>query len=318
VRQLRDRGEITSGQAAQAAGRPVADDLCVEAGSGWLADTASLTALLPAVIRLRDSLAAPEVVHVGAAGGLGTPEAVAAAFFLGADFVLTGSVNQCTVQAATSAAVKDMLQRLTVDDLDFAPCAQSFELGMTAQVMKRGVFFPARAALLRELWHQHEAFAGISPQIRAQVEGKLLQRPFAEACADVIARLRQAAPDEAARAASDPKRQMALVFRSYLDDCLRYAREGDQARRVDYLVYCGPAMGAFNSWAEGTDLEPWQARHADVVANRLMTSASLLLAERCARLAAPAQPAPASPADPAEVLPTAIVPAAPMPAGYVA
>jgi trans-AT polyketide synthase, acyltransferase and oxidoreductase domains len=61
VRQLLDRGEITSGQAAQAAGRPAADDLCVEAGSGWLADTASLTALLSAVVRLRDSLTAPEV-----------------------------------------------------------------------------------------------------------------------------------------------------------------------------------------------------------------------------------------------------------------
>ena len=51
------------------------------------------------------------VQRLGAAGGLGVPEAVAAAFVLGADFVLTGSINQCTAECGTSERVKDMLQQ---------------------------------------------------------------------------------------------------------------------------------------------------------------------------------------------------------------
>ena len=42
-----------------------------------------------------------KAIRVGAAGGIGTPEAAAAAFVLGADFILTGSINQCTVEAGT-------------------------------------------------------------------------------------------------------------------------------------------------------------------------------------------------------------------------
>jgi trans-AT polyketide synthase, acyltransferase and oxidoreductase domains len=40
---------------------------------------------------------------IGLAGGMGTPFAVAAAFVMGADYVLTGSVNQACVEAGTSA-----------------------------------------------------------------------------------------------------------------------------------------------------------------------------------------------------------------------
>ncbi|MDO0929451.1 hypothetical protein QQY24_30075 [Streptomyces sp. TG1A-8] len=54
-------------------------------------------------------------------GGIGTPEAAGAVFLLGADFVPTGSVNQCSVEAATSAEVKDILQEAHEYDVDSAP-----------------------------------------------------------------------------------------------------------------------------------------------------------------------------------------------------
>ncbi len=66
---------------------------------------------------------------MGAAGGIGTPEAAAAMFVMGADFILTGSINQCTVEAATSDAVKDLLQGMNVHDTDYAPSGELFELG---------------------------------------------------------------------------------------------------------------------------------------------------------------------------------------------
>ena len=52
---------------------------------------------------------------------------------------------------------------------------------------------------------------------------------------------------------------------------------------MDYLVYCGSAMGAFNEWVAGTGLEPWAARHVDTVAERLMESTAELLREKLRR-----------------------------------
>lgn len=55
-------------------------------------------------------------IRIGAAGGIGTPEAAASAFILGADFIMMGSINQCTVEAGTSDLVKDLLQDMNIQD----------------------------------------------------------------------------------------------------------------------------------------------------------------------------------------------------------
>ncbi len=111
VKRLLKEGHVTQAQADIARRVPMADDICAEADSAGHTDGAIPTVLLPSMLRLRDSVCQEHnfarKVRVGAAGGIGTPEAAAAAFILGADFVLTGSINQCTVEAATSDQVKD-------------------------------------------------------------------------------------------------------------------------------------------------------------------------------------------------------------------
>jgi trans-AT polyketide synthase/acyltransferase/oxidoreductase domain-containing protein len=111
----------------------LADDLCVEADSGGHTDMGVTAVLIPTILRLRDRLQQQYLytrrVRVGAAGGIGTPEAAACAFLLGADFVLTGSINQCTVEAGMSDVVKDMLQDINVQDTDYAPAGDMFEIG---------------------------------------------------------------------------------------------------------------------------------------------------------------------------------------------
>lgn len=76
-------------------------------------------------------------IHIGLAGGIGTPQAAVAAFMMGADFILTGSINQCTVEAGTSDCVKNLLQEINVQDTDYAPAGDMFELGAKAQVLKK-------------------------------------------------------------------------------------------------------------------------------------------------------------------------------------
>ncbi|WP_031040672.1 ACP S-malonyltransferase [Streptomyces sp. NRRL F-5650] len=278
---LVEQGHLTHADVQRHGGRPVADDLCVE-GTGWRAQAEGLATLLPTVLRLRDELATDgHRVHVGAAGGLGTPEAVAAAFLLGAEFVLTGSVNQCTVQAATSEAVKDMLQNIEPHEVEAAPWVEEFELGRHVHSLKRGVFLPARAAKLHDLWRRHGSFEEIDAATRTQLEEKYLRTTFEAAWARVAPEAGTAgAPDREAGG----RRRLALVFRDYLDGCLAAAAEGDPRRRVEYAVHCGPALGAFNSYVAGTDLEDWRGRDVDLIADRLMAAAAQELRERCARL----------------------------------
>jgi trans-AT polyketide synthase/acyltransferase/oxidoreductase domain-containing protein len=269
-------GHITAQEAALSPRLPVASDLCVEADSGGHTDMGVMSVLLPAIIRLRDSIqeqrAYQDRVRVGAAGGIGSPEASASAFLLGADFILTGSINQCSVEAGTSDAVKDMLQGIGVRDTAYAPAGDMFEMGSKIQVMKKGVFFPARASKLYDLWRTHGAIEQIDAATRSEIQDKYYRRSFEEAYRETKNFYMAEFPAEIERAERNPKARMALIFRWYFVHTMRLALEGTRDRHVDYQVHTGPAIGAFNQWVAGTPLEDWRKRHVDTIADHLMQS----------------------------------------------
>jgi len=260
---------------------PMADDLCAEADSGGHSDAAVAYALMPAIIKLRDEMMEKHgyrrKVRVGAAGGIGTHDAAAASFIMGADFILTGSINQCTVEAATSDAVKDLLQQMNVQDTEYAPAGDMFELGAKVQVLKKGVFFPARANKLYDLYRQHNSIDEIEEKTRKQVQEKYLRRSFEDIYEDVKAFY---PPHEIERAERNPKHKMALIFKWYLGHSTYCALSGDPTNQVNYQIQCGPALGAFNQWVKGTSLEDWRNRHVDEVAEKLMRETAELLNRR--------------------------------------
>ena len=98
LQELVASGDITETQARLAREIPVAQDLTAEADSGGHTDNRPALGLLPTMIALRDRIQReygyPEPLRVGAAGGIATPHAAAAAFSMGAAYVLLGSVNQ--------------------------------------------------------------------------------------------------------------------------------------------------------------------------------------------------------------------------------
>jgi trans-AT polyketide synthase, acyltransferase and oxidoreductase domains len=64
------------------------------------------------------------------------------------------------------------------------------------------------------------------------------------------------------------------VFRSYLGRSSIWAISGEPSRKIDYQIWCGPAMGAFNQWAKGSFLEvPQNRRTVDVAMNLLFGAA---------------------------------------------
>lgn len=273
VQNLLQTGKITTQEAELAALIPMADDICVEADSGGHTDGGSLSTLLPVMLKLRteckQELGYSHNVRVGAAGGIGTPEAAAAAFMLGADFILTGSINQCCVESGNSDIAKDLLQAMNVQDTDYAPAGDMFEIvGAKVQVLKKGVFFPARANKLYELYRMHRSLDEIDANTKERIQNTYFHRTFDQVYQDVKDFY---PPFEIEKAERNPKHKMALVFRWYFGRSTRLAMEGNPDHQVDYQIHTGPALGAFNQWVKNTKLEKWQNRHVDEIAEKLMT-----------------------------------------------
>ncbi len=69
---------------------------------------------------------------------------------------------------------------------------------------------------------------------------------------------------------------MALIFRWYLGLSSRWSNTGEQGREMDYQVWAGPALGAFNAWAKDSYLDDYQQRNAVDLAKHLMHGAAYL------------------------------------------
>ncbi|MET9974379.1 PfaD family polyunsaturated fatty acid/polyketide biosynthesis protein [Streptomyces microflavus] len=287
---LVDAGRIRPEEAALADRVPLADDLVAEADSGGHTDQRQLVILLPEIIRQRDRAArdipAAARIRVGAAGGIGVPEAAAAAFVLGADFVLTGSINQCTVECGTSERVKDMLQEAEAHDMAIVPAGDMLETGARAQVLRRGLFYPARANKLYELYRRHDSLEELDRRTADQLQRRYFRRSFEDVWEETRAYYRRANPQALALAESDPKHKMLLVFKAYFVQSIRLAMSGSEEHQVDYQINCGPALGAFNSFVRGTERESWRNRHVDDIGEMIMRGAADILADRFGAMAA--------------------------------
>jgi len=281
IAELLAQGKITRQEAALAARIPMADDLTVEADSGGHTDNRPLVALLPALIALRDRLVEEhryaEWPRVGAAGGISTPASAAAAFAMGAAYVVTGSVNQACVESGSSDAVRAMLAEAESADVAMAPAADMFELGVKVQVLKRGTLFPMRALKLYEVYKSCASLDAIPPAERANLERNFFRAGFEEVWGETKAFFARRDPAQVERAERDPKHKMALVFRSYLGLSSRWANSGEPTRKLDYQVWCGPSMGAFNEWARGSFLEKPEARSVVTVARNILFGAAFTL-----------------------------------------
>ncbi|MFO0659228.1 MAG: PfaD family polyunsaturated fatty acid/polyketide biosynthesis protein [Polyangiaceae bacterium] len=280
LRALESQGLLTREEVELAQRVPVAEDISVEADSGGHTDNQALTALFPSILGLRDELVAKHgftrPIRIGAGGGLGTPSAVAAAFGLGAAYVLTGSVNQASIEAGISEAAKQMLAQADVPDVTMAPAADMFELGVKVQVLKRGTMFASRASRLYDAYVAYPSLDAIPPELRSRLEREVLHATFDEIWADTAQFWGRRDPGELTKAESDPKHKMALVFRWYLGKASKWAIDGEPTRRTDYQIWCGPAMGAFNRWTAGSFLAEPSKRDVVQIARNLLEGAAVI------------------------------------------
>lgn len=192
---------------------------------------------------------------------------------MGADFILTGSINQCTVESGASAEVKDVLEQVNVYDMAYVPSVELFELGGKAQVVKKGLFFSARANKLYELYRNCASIGQLEAKTRSQLEDKYFGRTMTSILEECK---REMAPEELASVNVDPKQQLAAVFKWYIENGRKTATSGETANKVNYSIMCGPAAGAFNQWVKGTPLEAWRNRKVGDIAAKLMDEAATI------------------------------------------
>ncbi|QFS50119.1 PfaD family polyunsaturated fatty acid/polyketide biosynthesis protein [Nostoc sphaeroides] len=280
LKQLVEQQLITELQATLAEKVPMADDITVEADSGGHTDNRPLVCLLPSILALRDEMQRQyrydRQVRIGAAGGIGTPESALAAFMMGASYVVTGSINQSCVEAGTSVHTKNLLAKAAMADVIMAPCADMFEMGVKVQLLKLGNFFPMRAQKLYDLYKNYNSIDEIPLEERQKLEQQVFGRNLEAIWEDTVKFFSERDPEQITRANDNPKRKMALIFRWYLGLSSRWSSSGEKGREMDYQIWCGPAIGAFNEWVKGSYLAEPNARRVVDVAYHIMNGAAYL------------------------------------------
>lgn len=280
LRELVAQNSITADQADLASQVPVALDITAEADSGGHTDNRSAAPLFSSLSITRDRVAVKtgidgNTIRIGLGGGIATPHGVAAAFQMGAAYVLTGSINQAAVESGLSEAARHLLAKAGPADIAMAPAADMFEQGVEVQVLKRGTLFAMRAKKLHMLYRAGASFETMHQKDRDWLEG-ILGEPFPVAWEATRKFITGTNPREATRAETDGNKRLALVARRYLFMGAQWAREGTPDRVSDYQIWCGPAQGAFNEWVEGTFLEPIENRTVRQIALNLMEGAARL------------------------------------------
>lgn len=279
---LLEKGLITHQEAKLSQRIPMAQDLTAEADSGGHTDNRPALALLPTMIALKNEFMETynykEPLCVGLAGGIATPQAAAAAFSMGAAYILTGSINQSCVEAGICEDVKKMLCQAEQADVAMAPAADMFEIGAKVQVLKRGTLFPVRAEKIYKFYKSCNRFEEIDEKSKQEIQEKILQTTFEEAWESTKDFFHKTGNiKEIEKAQTDPKHKMALVFRSYLGLSSKWAIQGDLKRKMDYQIWCGPAIGAFNQWVKGSFLESHENRKTAEIAFNLMFGACICI-----------------------------------------
>jgi PfaD family protein len=284
LQQLVREQKINEEQARLAAQLPLADDITAEADSGGHTDNQPMLPLLSTISDLRDQIMRergyPHRIRVGVAGGIGTPSAAMAAFVSGADYILAGSIHQSCVEANTSDLVKQMLCYMADGKVAMAPAGDMFEMGTKVQVSAYKTLFPQRGSKLWKLYQQYPSIEDIPAKERKQLEKHFFRLSFEDVWQQVLEFLETQDPALRDTIMGSPKRRMAAIFKWYLHMSSQWAVEGVPDRQIDYQVWCGPSMAAFNQWVRGSFLEKPEERRVAQVAYNLMHGAATLLRAR--------------------------------------
>ena len=114
------------------------------------------------------------------------------------------------------------------------------------------------------------------PAEREKLETQIFRKSLDEVWQETITYFNQRDPQQIIRAQNNPQRKMALIFRWYLGLSSYWSNIGEKGREIDYQIWCGASMGAFNNWVANSYLAQPHNRKVCDLAHHLMIGAAYL------------------------------------------
>jgi len=94
--------------------------------------------------------------------------------------VLSGTINEASVEAGISNAAKQMLAAAGIADVTMAPAGDMFEMGVKVQVLKRGTLFPGRASHLYNLYQHYNSLEEIPVEEQTKLKNEIFKKDLSE------------------------------------------------------------------------------------------------------------------------------------------
>ncbi len=133
-----------------------------------------------------------------------------------------------------------------------------------------------RAKKLYAIYSEYNSIEDIPQAERERLEKQIFKKDLNDIWEETVEFFNERDPNLIEKANKDSKKKMALIFRWYLGLASRWSNTGEKGREMDYQIWCGPSMGAFNSWVKDSYLEKPENRRVVDVAKHILTGAAYL------------------------------------------
>jgi PfaD family protein len=137
--------------------------------------------------------------------------------------------------------------------------------------------FALRAQKLYDYYRRYDSWEQIPAADREMLERDYFQCSFETEWQQTRRFFTERDPKQIERAEKDAHHLLSLVFRAYLGKSSKWANAGEASRQMDFQIWCGPAIGAFNQWTQGSILEKPENRECVTVGLNLLLGAAVAL-----------------------------------------
>ncbi|MFC1745257.1 1-acyl-sn-glycerol-3-phosphate acyltransferase [Candidatus Riflebacteria bacterium] len=254
----------------------LSEDIIVHGEGSGLGSNGSLNTLFPQIYQsvkiIQEDLT--RNIRIGTSGGLSNPQAISAMFSLGADFVVTGSINQISAEANCSAKVKQMLAKAGSSDTAFVVSADPLEKGNNIQVLKYGTQFSVKANKLAKLYLKYGDLLNLPEKEKKVLEEGFFRCSLETAMnrANLIFKDLQFGENKKNKKESG----LLLLFHLYLYESFLWAKEGTKNREMDYQIWVDQSIGSFNMWRNAVFSKSIEDISVTDIAERLLFCSGVL------------------------------------------
>ncbi|MEN8907794.1 MAG: hypothetical protein ABF289_17730 [Clostridiales bacterium] len=268
IRELINMSLINERQAKIAKEIPMADAITLEDNENNI--TQSFSYLVDQRDELYKNSNTKYDVFLGLTGGIGSPVIALNMFNNGADYIVTGTINQCTVESGISDKAKNSLSSCDISDVISLHFNGDFNINKKINVLKKGTLFPMRVNKLYNIYNKYKNLKNVDSSDIDKIESQIFKKSIREILNEVEIYFKKNDPNQL------NNDRLYLLIKWYLIISAKLSLEGTSNRELDYQILCSNAMGIFNYWVKGSYLENHQNRYVADIAEHMLKGTAYL------------------------------------------